>query len=257
MHITDSPIITDWFTVSIRWMFLLASVISLSIGGKCTCPVKYSPASGNLKLWSETYANSCRLTLFFAWRGQRTETCSGANSWCWCRSFILASGSAAPAGQSGNYARFTRPWQNGRAGPPVHWRLRARCNRFYRRVWTFPGRVYRSCNGRCNCPDSCARFPWPGCRDGIDLNWCMFTHSIFGNRKCFQPIYAPASRQKFTRNVVWLPTLGKSEQYYLQTPDWNPAATPIGWLAGLRPVQSGRSSRRYPQPLPGCLWNPR
>ena len=33
MHTSDSPFVTDWFAVSIRWMFLLGLIISLSIGG--------------------------------------------------------------------------------------------------------------------------------------------------------------------------------------------------------------------------------
>ena len=33
MRTTDTPYITDWFAVSIRWLFLLGLVISLSLGG--------------------------------------------------------------------------------------------------------------------------------------------------------------------------------------------------------------------------------
>jgi signal transduction histidine kinase len=34
MRTSDSPYITDWFAVSIRWLFLLGSTISLSLGGR-------------------------------------------------------------------------------------------------------------------------------------------------------------------------------------------------------------------------------
>ena len=34
MRTTDSPYITDWFAVSVRWLFLLGVTISLSLGGK-------------------------------------------------------------------------------------------------------------------------------------------------------------------------------------------------------------------------------
>ena len=39
MRKTDSPYITDWFAVSIRWMFLLGLVTSLSLGGQLLRPV--------------------------------------------------------------------------------------------------------------------------------------------------------------------------------------------------------------------------
>jgi signal transduction histidine kinase len=34
MRTTDSPYITDWFAVSVRWLFLLGMTISLSLGGR-------------------------------------------------------------------------------------------------------------------------------------------------------------------------------------------------------------------------------
>jgi signal transduction histidine kinase len=34
MRTTDSPYITDWFAISVRWLFLLGLTISLSLGGK-------------------------------------------------------------------------------------------------------------------------------------------------------------------------------------------------------------------------------
>jgi signal transduction histidine kinase len=33
MHTSDSPFVTDWFAVSIRWLFLLGLIFSLSVGG--------------------------------------------------------------------------------------------------------------------------------------------------------------------------------------------------------------------------------
>ena len=39
MRKTDSPYVTDWFAVSIRWLFLLGLVTSLSLGGQLHAPV--------------------------------------------------------------------------------------------------------------------------------------------------------------------------------------------------------------------------
>jgi len=50
MQLIDSPFVVAWFAISIRWMYFLGLVISLLMGGKFTCPAKYFPASGNLKL---------------------------------------------------------------------------------------------------------------------------------------------------------------------------------------------------------------
>ena len=92
MRITDSPYITDWFAVSIRWLFLLGASISLSLGGKLL-------DLPNILLVGLVFWN-IGLTLLTGLNRRlvyHRQICLGVDILCTTAFFALADGFASPA----------------------------------------------------------------------------------------------------------------------------------------------------------------